>query len=113
MDAVACVLHELYNRGLHGILAGDVEVQFDELVPVEAVIRADDVGIELKQIVVFEDDEVIGIVLLELFAFFGHALDSQACRHCGIVGLGRGCWLGEAVPFQVSVQMSHTSSRAL
>lgn len=112
MDPVASMLNELDSRGLHGVLAGDLKVQLDEFVAVEAVIRANDVGVKLEQVVILEYDKVVRVLLLELLALLGHAFYSQTCGHCGCLrgveggggGEGLGRWLkGQSVPTRYSV----------
>lgn len=81
MDPVAGMLSKLDSRGLHGVLGWDLKVQLDEFVAVEAVIRPNNVGIELEQIIVLERDEVVWVFLLELLTLLGHSFCSQTCRH--------------------------------
>lgn len=104
MNPVASMLNKLDSRGLDWVLARDLKMQLDEFVLVKAVIGAKDVGVELEKIIIIEQDEVVGILLLEILALLRHPLCSQTRRHCWLFG-GFGLFVRWAVPSSILTWM--------
>lgn len=58
----------------HWIPVRNLEVELDQFMVVERIVRTNNVGLEFQQIIILEVNEVVRVILLELLALLRHAL---------------------------------------